>query len=28
LIRAAKAEGLITFNSETDDQQTLDSLIN
>ncbi|MGH9751274.1 MAG: type II toxin-antitoxin system VapC family toxin [Blastocatellia bacterium] len=28
LIRAAKAEGLITFNPETDDQQTLDSLIN
>ncbi len=28
LIRAAKAEGLITFNPETDDQATLDSLIN
>ncbi len=28
LVRAAKAEGLITFNPETDDQQTLDSLIN
>ncbi|MCI0387876.1 MAG: hypothetical protein MOB07_03770 [Acidobacteria bacterium] len=28
LTRAAKAEGLITFNPETDDQQTLDSLIN
>lgn len=28
LIRATKAEGLITFNPETDDQQTLDSLIN
>ena len=27
LIRAAKAEGLITFDPETDDQQTLDSLI-
>jgi predicted nucleic acid-binding protein len=28
LVRAAKAEGLPTFNPETDDQQTLDSLIN
>jgi predicted nucleic acid-binding protein len=28
LIRAAKAEGLLAFNPETDDQQTLDSLIN
>ncbi len=28
LIRAAKAEGLLTFNPETDDQATLDALIN
>ena len=28
LVRAAKAEGLLTFNPETDDQKTLDSLIN
>jgi predicted nucleic acid-binding protein len=28
LIRAAKAEGLLTFNPETEDQTTLDALIN
>lgn len=28
LVRAAKAEGLPTFNPETDDQAALDALIN